>query len=130
MTLEANDVPKLEFEFQVTLKKVARRAKKVPKSEARTHPAVRTLVLAHRIEAMIREGVAKTHADAARAMGLSRARIAQITALLLLSPAIQEAVLEAPLERLASMTVRQLNAIAAEPDWEAQSECWAKVQQV
>ncbi len=127
MTLEANDVPKLEFEFQVTLKKVARRARKAPESAARTHPAVRTLVMAHRIEAMIREGGARTYADAARALGLSRARIAQITALLLLSPAIQEAVLNAPPGRLVSLTVRRLSGIAAEPNWEAQGALWAKL---
>lgn len=127
MTLEANDVPKLEFEFQVTLKKVVRRARKAPESEARPHPAVRTLVLAHRIEDMIRSGEAKTHADAARILGLSRARIAQITVLLLLSPAIQEAILNATPERLATLTVRQLNAIAADPDWEAQAVRWTNL---
>ena len=127
MTLEANEVPKLEFEFQVTLKKVVRRAKKAPEPPAQAHPAVRTLIMAHRIEDMIRNGEAKTHADAARILGLSRARIAQITALLLLSPTIQEAVLNAPPERLASLTVRQLSAIAAEPDWGAQAAQWAEL---
>jgi hypothetical protein len=42
--------------------------------------------LAHRIDAMVRTGEFRDYADAARALGLTRARITQITNLLLLAP--------------------------------------------
>ena len=56
----------------------------------------RMLALAHEIDRLIRAGELRDLADAARAMGLTRARVTQIANLLLLAPAIQEAILELP----------------------------------
>ena len=127
--LQEQDAPRLEFEFQVTLKRVHRRHKaesdlSVPEQ---AHPLVRTLVLAHRIEAMIREGRIKDHAEASRSLGVSRPRIAQIAGLLLLAPRVQEAILDSSPERLAFLTVRQVRRIAAIPDWGKQAALWAKL---
>ena len=56
----------------------------------------RTLALAHRIDGMIRAGELRNLADAARAIGVTRARMTQIVNLLLLAPEIQEAILDLP----------------------------------
>lgn len=117
--------PKLEYAFPVTLKKVTRRAR-VP-SDVSVCPLIRALVLAHRIESRVLEGKAESYAAAARSCGLTSARVSQITKLLLLSPAIQEAVLTATLERLSGLSERKLAAIAAVPDWAEQSVLWAKL---
>ena len=52
-----------------------------------------TLALGHKIEQAIREGKLRNRADAARRLGLSRARVCQICDLTLLPPDIQEEVL-------------------------------------
>src|SRR4030095_11623161 len=57
---------------------------------------VRHLALAHEIERRIRVGELDDLAHAARAFGLTRARVTQITNLTLLAPAIQEAILALP----------------------------------
>jgi hypothetical protein len=49
--------------------------------------------LAHRIDRKIRSGELRDWADAARLVGVTRARMTQISNLLLLAPEIQEAIL-------------------------------------
>ena len=95
----------------------------------RTPRVVRMLALAHRIEGMVRDGEFTDHADAARRLGLTRARITQITSLLLLAPTIQEAILD-----LLPVTTgrdpiseRQLRPIVAEPDWQRQIVAWRRI---
>ena len=58
--------------------------------------ATRMLALAHKIDGMIRTGELRDLADAARAIGVTRARMTQIANLLLLAPEIQEAILDLP----------------------------------
>ena len=52
------------------------------------------LALAHYIERQVEDNAIPDYAAAARALGLTRARITQITGLLLLAPEIQERVLD------------------------------------
>ena len=87
------------------------------------------LGLAHTIERMVNDGELRDLADAARVLGMTRARISQITNLLLLAPVIQEAILKLPLVTTGRdpITERQLRAIVAEPDWGGQMELWNKV---
>ncbi len=89
----------------------------------------RLLALAHRIDGMIRNGELDDLADAARRLNLTRARVSQITNLLLLAPAIQEAVLDLPLVTNGRDPVseRQLRPIAAEPDWNKQLSMWRQI---
>jgi hypothetical protein len=86
----------------------------------------RLLALAHRIEAMVRTGELKDRADAARTLGLTRARVTQVMNLLLLAPSIQESILE--LSAVTSgpdpVTERSLRGIVAEPDWGRQLQLW------
>ncbi len=86
----------------------------------------RQLALAHRIDGMIRNGDLRDLADAARALGLSRARVTQLSALLLLAPEIQEAILDLPpvTNGRDPVSERALRRIVAEPDWERQMEMW------
>ena len=78
---------------------------------------------------MIRSGGFRDYADAARRLDLTRARITQITNLLLLAPAIQEAILDLPLTmgRRDPITERRLRPIVTEPDWHKQIELWRAI---
>ena len=83
------------------------------------------LALAHRWVQLIEEGVVKDQAEIARTMGLSRARVTQIMALLNLAPGIQEQILAPPpdagLERLTERSVRVLTGL---PAWNDQRKLW------
>ena len=86
----------------------------------------RTLALAHKIDEMIRAGELRHLADAARAIGVSRARMSQIANLLLLAPEIQEVILALPpvTNGPGPITERQLRPIVAEPEWTKQLQMW------
>ena len=89
----------------------------------------RMLALAHWIDEMIRAGELRDLADAARAIGVTRARVTQIMNLLLLAPAIQEQILNLPpvTNGRDSVSERALRRIVAEPDWKRQIELWNEV---
>ncbi len=89
----------------------------------------RMLALAHKIDGKIRAGELRDLADAARELGLTRARVTQIANLLLLAPEIQAAILELPLiiKGRDPISERQLRPIVAEPDWQRQMELWNEV---
>ena len=97
-------------------------------SVGRVPRVARLLVLAHAIDRTVRNGELRDLADAARALGLTRARVTQITNLLLLAPEIQEAILDLPTVTTGRdpITERQLRPIAAEPDWDKQLILWRK----
>ncbi len=82
----------------------------------------RLLALAQRIDGMIRSGELRDWAEAAKLVGVTRARMTQIANLLLLAPEIQEAVLGAPRVVKGSdpITERQLREIVSEVDWSEQ----------
>lgn len=83
---------------------------------------VRLLAFAHKVEADIRAGVYDDLADAARKLGLTRARVTQIANLTLLAPAIQEEILAMPATTRGRETVmeRTLRPIVARSVWERQ----------
>ncbi len=89
----------------------------------------RMLALAHTIDEMIRAGELRDLADAARALGLSRARVTQLSALLLLAPEIQEAIFDLPpvTNGRDPVSERSLRRIVAECDWERQRQLWNEV---
>ena len=104
-----------------------------PKPEPEPHGRVprvaRTLALAHHVERKIRDGELRDLAHAAEVLDLTRARVTQITNLLLLAPEIQEAVLNLPLVTNGRdpVTERQLRPITAEPDWNKQLSMWRQI---
>ena len=91
----------------------------------------RLLALAHRIDGMIRSGEIRGWAEAARLVGVTRARMTQIANLLLLAPEIQEAILMlSPLHSgNDSITERNLRAVGAHADWREQDIVWMPLRQ-
>jgi len=77
----------------------------------------RQLALAHHTEWLIDYGTFANHAEAAQQLGVSRTRMAQIMRLLVLSPAIQEAILCGDLEA----TERATRPATTEVIWSNQS---------
>ncbi len=89
----------------------------------------RKLALAHEIERRIRAGEFVDLAHAARAFGLTRARVTQIVNLTLLAPQIQEEILAMPRVTIGRdpITERTLRPIVAEHLWGRQIELWSHV---
>jgi hypothetical protein len=104
----------------------------LPCAEAPAAPAgrlpriVRLLALAHHIERRVRSGELDDFAAAARAYGLTRARVTQIVNLTLLAPAIQEEILgmEPVAHGRDRISERGLRNVVAEPLWGRQLEDW------
>jgi len=69
------------------------RAERPRVSRTRAERLARQLALAHWIERAVESGQVASYGEVARALGLTESRITQVTALLGLSPAVQEAVL-------------------------------------
>ena len=84
------------------------------------------LALAHRLERLVRTGVVKDYAEAARLGHVTRARVSQIMSLLYLAPDIQETILYLPrVERGGDPVVlHELLPIAAAADWRRQRRMW------
>ncbi len=78
--------------------------------------AARMLALAHYVERLVEEGSVKSYADAARQLGVSRARMAQITNLLNLPPRVQEGLLLGDLH----LSERRVRALMGRAEWEGQ----------
>ena len=115
----------------VTVRGRIRPRRKPPEPEKRTEapaaPAVasptpvsraaRQLALAHHIERLVEAGELADYAEAARVLGLTRARVTQVMNLLLLAPDVQERVLCAD-ERVSQ---RRLRDAVGEPCWGTQA---------
>ncbi len=99
-----------------------RRTKPVSIPVGRVPRVTRLLALAHTIAGRIRSGEIRDWAEAARLMGVTRARMTQIAKLLLLAPQIQEGILTlANVSRGPDpLTERALRAAAAQVDWHKQ----------
>ncbi len=68
----------------------------VPVRAGRVLRVARLLAFAHQIEGRVRYGEYRDLADAARKLGITRARVTQIVNLTMLAPEIQEAILTWP----------------------------------
>jgi hypothetical protein len=89
----------------------------------------RLLALAHRLERLVRTGVVKDYAEAARLGHVTRARVSQIMSLLYLAPDIQEMILFLPrVERGRDPVIlHDLLPIAAAADWTKQRRLWRRL---
>ena len=76
----------------------------------------RQLALAHHVERLVEDGTLRDYAEAARILGVTRARMTQIVNLLALSPALQERVFDGTLRA----SERQLRRVVGEVEWLAQ----------
>lgn len=106
--------------FEQRPRRARRREQPVPVD--RVPRVTRLLALAHRIDGMIRSGELRDWAEAARLLGVSRARMTQIANLLLLSPRIQENILEieSTPEGKDMPTEHRLRHILSHLDWYTQ----------
>ncbi|MEQ1634053.1 MAG: hypothetical protein ABL997_16870 [Planctomycetota bacterium] len=86
-------------------------------------PMARRIALAHHIETLIATGEVENYADAAARLGLTRARITQISDLALLAPDIQAAVLDG---RCAARD-RHLYAVGKHSLWTDQRRVFASL---
>ena len=102
---EANDAPDLQAAPQ-------------PQPVSR---AARMLALAHHVERLVEAGELGGYAEAARVLGITRARVTQIMNLLLLAPEIQEAILTGRLRA----GERSLRRVVREPVWAQQGSLLA-----
>ncbi len=84
--------------------------------EQKPSQLARRLALAHYIQRLIEAGQLKDYAAAARMIGLTRARLTQLTNLVLLTPELQERVLLGEV----AVTERALRRVAGQADWNAQ----------
>ena len=73
----------------------------------------RQLALAHHVERLVEDGTLRDYADAARVLGVTRARMTQVMNLLALSPALQERVLDGTLR----VSERRLRRVVGEVEW-------------
>ena len=105
----------------------------VPKLEPQGRvPRIATLLaLAHRIDSMIAAGELRDFADAARILGVTRARVTQLMNLVLLAPAIQAEILDLPrtVNGRDIVTERQLRRVVSEPAWDQQLALWRQLHQ-
>lgn len=86
-------------------------------------PIARRIALAHHIQRMIDNGYIASYSDAARLLGLSRARLTQVSDLALLAPDIQEAVLLGRCEP----RDRHLRMVGRHPLWNDQRRVFARL---
>jgi hypothetical protein len=99
----------------------------VPERPAGRVPRIsRFMALAIRFERLIHAGEVADYAELARLGHVTRARITQIMNLRLLAPDLQERLLFLP--RIEggreSIHLRQLQSVAALPDWRKQRQTW------
>ncbi len=78
--------------------------------------AARMLALAHCVERLVEQGRVKSYADAARQLGVSRARMSQILNLLNLSIRVQEGLLLGDLH----LSERRIRVLVGSAEWEGQ----------
>ncbi len=71
------------------------------------------LALAHYVERLVEAGRVRSYADAARQLGVSRARMSQIQNLLNLPPRLQEGLLLGDLH----LSERRIRALDAGAEW-------------
>jgi hypothetical protein len=86
----------------------------------------RLLALAHRLDQLLRAGVVRDYAELARLGRVTRARVSQVMALLLLAPDLQEQVLFLPRTERGRdpVILHDLLPIAATADWRRQRRLW------
>ena len=100
-----------------------------PVPKGRVPRVTRLLALAHKIDGMIRSGEVRNWADAARLVGVTRARMTQIAKVLLLGPKIQESLLNLSNVNRGPdpVTERALRDLAIQADWGKQRVPWLEL---
>ena len=100
-----------------------------PLAAGRVPRVSRLLALAHKLDALVRQGTIRDYAVLARLGHVSRARISQIVALLYLAPDIHEDILflNKTVHGRDLIHLRQLQPIARVLDWRQQRLLWRQL---
>ena len=100
-----------------------------PPAPGRVPRVARLLALAHRLDRLLRAGVVKDYAEAARLGHVTRARISQVMSLLCLAPDIQETILFLPrIQRGRDLVIlHDVLPIASAADWSKQRRLWRRL---
>jgi hypothetical protein len=117
---------KIHFQNSRRSKKTIRPGEKPKRKTARTPRISKLMALAIHFEQMLLDGDVEDMATLARYGQVTRARMTQIMNLLLLAPDIQEKLLNLPQTTSGrdSVILRELQALALEPDWTVQQQMW------
>jgi hypothetical protein len=122
---------KIHFEKKAKGRKsaLAGEAPRLACAPGRVPRVAKLLALAHRFEAMVRDGLVGGYADLARLAGVTRSRVSQITGLLNLAPDIQEAVLFLPRTTRGRDPIQMyhLLPVAAVHDWKTQRRLFGRL---
>lgn len=91
----------------------------------------RLMVLALRLDRLLRDGVVADYAELARLGHVTRARVSQVMSLLYLAPDLQEAVLFLPRTEGGRdpIPLWRLQPIASTLDWRKQRRLWAALRE-
>ena len=101
----------------------ARTAPVAPEPVRRPARVALMLALAHKIQQAIDRGTIRNRAEAARRLGLTRARVTQLLDLTLLAPDIQASILELQsVDGVEPMSERALRDIVHAENWAVQCE--------
>ena len=131
---DSQRLPRVEFQVHFrTGRRGQKRLRGGPRAKAPEQPEdlprlTRLLALAHRWNRLVEEGVVANHAEIARMMGLSRARVTQIMDLLYLAPEIQEYILSSSTDGSQKVIPeRAVRSITRLPIWKDQRKVWRKI---
>ena len=102
---------------------------KPKRKTARTQRISKLMALAIHFEQMLKDGDVEDMSTLARYGQVTRARMTQIMNLLLLAPDIQEKLLNLPQTTSGrdSVILRELQALALQPDWTTQRGMWTNL---
>jgi hypothetical protein len=100
-----------------------------PPAPGRTPRIAKQLALAIRLEGLVRSGAVVDYAELARLGHVTRARMSQITNLLMLATDIQEEILFLPRITVGKdrIRLRTLQPISLTPDWAEQRVLWREL---
>ena len=125
ITLRENN---LRLEYDVDLKGVRPLKKWHKEREVDKEPKIRrTLVLAHQLQRLLDEGDAASPRQAASWLNMSHVRIDQTMNMLLLSPRIQEDILQLENAQLEQIPEYKLRKVTGEMNWQKQQEIWQEL---
>lgn len=112
------------FRVKLRKKNPAKQYRPLERAAERVPRVARLLALAHKVDAMIRSGELKNWADAARLIGVTRARMTHIANLLLLAPQIQDSILGLALVPIRDDSITEHHLRTIQPDWQEQERVW------
>lgn len=117
-------------QFKIELKDLKHLAHFCKKEKIKEEPKIRqNLALAHQIQELLDTGKINDVKQFTGHLNMSQARIHQLMAMTLLSPAIQEEILLGDGQRLSVIPEYKLREVTNEPDWQVQKALWSQLLQ-